>query len=88
MFKYFVVFVIVAVVALFYPYRDLYVREHPFADGYTLVGKGYWTRQACREAALAQAAEDFQCRERTLFGSMISTSSRYSQSGQPQAPSR
>jgi hypothetical protein len=77
--KYLLLFLILAIGALFYPFRDLYVREDPFSSEYTLVGKGYWTKEACHEAAKAQEAEDFRCRQRTMFAGMLGTSANYNQ---------
>ncbi len=79
--KYLLIFVVIALITLFYPWQDLYVRDNPFDADYALVKKGFWTRDACVEAAKAQAAKDFRCRKRTLFGGMLNTSARYSQSG-------
>lgn len=81
MVKYLILLIIIACVALLYPFRDLYIREDPFSTEYILVSKGFWTSEACREAAKAQNAEDFRCKERTMFGSMMGASSRYSQAG-------
>jgi hypothetical protein len=75
--KYLLLFLILAVGALFYPFRDLYVREDPFSREYTLVGEGYWTKEACQEAAKAQEAEDYHCRQRTLFSGMMGTSANF-----------
>ena len=77
MVKYLMVFLVLAVAALFYPFRDLYVLDDPFNRHYTLVAKGFWTLDACREAAEAQHAEDYHCRERTMFGSMVNRSGEY-----------
>lgn len=75
--KYLLLFLILAVGALFYPFRDLYVREDPFSTEYSLIGSGYWTKEACQEAAKAQEAEDFRCRQRTLFAGMMGTSADF-----------
>ena len=64
---------------MFYPFRDLYVREDVFNAKYQLVKKGYWTRDACVDAAKAQAAEDFRCSKRTMLGSFLGTSAKYNQ---------
>lgn len=79
--RYLLIVVVIALATLFYPWRDLYVRDNPFDEDYVLVKKGFWTRDACIDAAMAQAAEDFRCRKRTMFGGMLSTSARYGQSG-------
>lgn len=74
------IFLVMAVVSMFYPFRDLYVREDVFSPNYQLVKKGFWTRDACIEAATAQEAEDFRCSKRTMMGSFLGTSAKYNQS--------
>ncbi|MFA5493497.1 MAG: hypothetical protein WC247_01880 [Porticoccaceae bacterium] len=57
---------ILLLIYLFYPFRDLYVKDDPFSASYDLVAKGFWSLEACAGAANAQQASDFQCRERRL----------------------
>ena len=75
--KYLALFLIVVCVTLFYPFRDLYVREDAFSSSYTLVKKGFWSRDACLEAAAAQPVKDFRCSRRTMMGTFLGTSARY-----------
>jgi hypothetical protein len=81
MFKVFLLFLALALCYLFYPFHDLYVREDPFAAAYVPAGKGFWTRDACAEAAEAQHAGDFRCHKRTGFGSLRGTYTQYGLSG-------
>ncbi len=69
--------VVLAVVYLFYPFRDLYVRESPFSDNYQQQGTGFWTASACVEAARAARADDFRCVKHTLWSKMLRTYSQY-----------
>jgi len=78
MVKVLVLFLVMVCVYLFYPFRDLYVKESAFTEDYNLVRKGYWTREACSEAAAAQNANDFQCRKRTNLAAFMAVSSNYS----------
>ena len=79
--KFLILFLLVAGFSLFYPFRDLYVREDAFSDEYTLVSEGFWTRDACVDAASAQRAEDFYCRKRTMFEGFLGVSARYNSAG-------
>ncbi len=77
MVKVLLLFVVMVCGYLFYPFWDLYVRDDPFSSQYHPAGKGYWTHDACREAAEAQNARDFRCRKRTNFGEFLGASSEY-----------
>ena len=37
---------ILLLVYLFYPFRDLHVKDDPFSSTYTLVARGFWTEEA------------------------------------------
>ena len=71
-------FVFLAAGYLFYPFWDLYVRDDPFNPEYHKAGSGYWTRNACAEAADAQYAREFRCRKRSNFSTFLGTSQNYS----------
>jgi len=79
MVRFFLLFLGLAAVLLFYPVRDLYIKNAWPAKGYTLAETGFWTRDACYEAAAIRRAEEFQCRKHSLFGSFLGTSAGYSQ---------
>lgn len=70
---------ILLLVYVFYPFRDLYVKDDPFSDNYDLVAKGFWSLEACASAADAQQASDFQCRQRSTWSQMFSAANRYGQ---------
>lgn len=63
---------------LFYPFRDLYVKEDVFAEDFILVHQGYWSESSCVDAAMAQAAELFSCHKRSVWSRMFSTYTQYS----------
>ncbi len=69
-------FLAVALVWFFYPFRDLYVRDE-LQDSYQLVDKGFWTLNACRDAAREYDAGDHICRKRSGFASLSSTYNHY-----------
>lgn len=75
------IFLLLAISYLFYPFWDLYVRKDPFSTVYTEAGKGYWTRAACVEAAVALKNYDFRCRKRTNLSVFLGTSSDYARHG-------
>ncbi|HEY8385871.1 MAG TPA: hypothetical protein VIK82_06595 [Porticoccaceae bacterium] len=61
---------------LFYPFYDLYVRKDPFVPGYSLVSKGFWTEEACTQAAEVQRAVAYRCNRTSswerIFGAAVS----------------
>ena len=75
--KVLMLFLVLVVGFLFYPFRDLYVRDDPFAENYTLVEKGFWTLGDCVDAAKARRANDYLCRKRSGFASLSGTYTRY-----------
>ena len=81
--KFVIPLLILLLVYLFYPFRDLHVKEDPFSDAYTLVARGFWTEAACIEAAEAQAAADFRCQKRSAWGGMFSAVKDYEKGDRP-----
>ncbi|HLS97788.1 MAG: hypothetical protein WDA10_09725 [Porticoccaceae bacterium] len=81
--KFVIPLLILLLVYLFYPFRDLHVKEDPFSDAYTLVARGFWTEAACVEAAEAQAATDFRCRKRSAWGGMFRAVKEYEKDDRP-----
>jgi hypothetical protein len=75
--KFLIVIIILAGVYLFYPFRDLYVREDPFSQRFHPRGQGFWTLDSCKSAAAAQNAIEFHCRKRTNLGRFLNTSNSY-----------
>ena len=69
-------FLAVALIWFFYPFRDLYVQDGP-GENYQLVDQGFWTLDACRQAARERGAGDHLCRKRSGFSSLTSTYTRY-----------
>jgi len=80
MVKVLLLFLALAGVYLFYPFWDLSVREDPFSSHYSPVAKGFWTRDACHEAADAQHARNFRCRKHANFERFLSASHDYGHS--------
>jgi hypothetical protein len=75
--KFLLLFMVIAVGYLFYPFHDLYIRKDPFSSEYTLAVRGYWTHDACTEEAASLKAYAYKCRKRTNFASLIGVSNRY-----------
>lgn len=77
--KFVLAVLILLLVYLFYPFHDLYVKEDPFSDNFSLVSKGFWSEESCAEAADAQQARDHQCRKRSTFTRMFRSAGDLSQ---------
>lgn len=75
--KFVVVVLVLMLVYLFYPFHDLYTKDNPFLPRYTLVSRGFWTEDACREAAEAQRAKVFRCRRSSSWDRMFGAAARY-----------
>jgi hypothetical protein len=72
-----IVILVLALGYLFYPFRDLYIREDPFDDNLTLAATGFWTVSGCIEAAGQLRAQEYRCPKRTLWSKLLNTYSQY-----------
>lgn len=77
--KFVMIVLVLLLVYLFYPFRDLYVKEDPFATTYSRVAPGFWSEESCQEAADAQQASDYYCRKGTAFARMFHSASDFGQ---------
>lgn len=73
---------VLLIVYLFYPTYDLYIRENPFAEKYTLEKQGFYSKSACAEYArsLAGSALDipaYRCRKTSKWGQMYYNYTKY-----------
>lgn len=72
-------FIVMAGSYLFYPLRDLYIRDDPFSHSYRVVETGFWNLESCQAAGRAEKAVDFHCRKRTHFAMLTNQSQKYVQ---------
>jgi hypothetical protein len=77
-----VVLLFLVACALFYPFRDLYVKPDAFAERYDLVEKGFWTIEACTKSAYERKARAYKCRKRTLWSGLFTTYRKYGDESQ------
>jgi len=80
--KFMMLILLLMLVFLFYPFHDLYVKDDPFLPGHSLVSRGFWSEDTCREAAAAQRATAYRCVRGSSWERMFGATVSYARDGE------
>jgi len=79
--KFMILVLLLMLVFLFYPFHDLYVKDDPFLPDHSLLSRGFWSEEACREAAEAQRAIAYRCVRGSSWERMFGAAVSYGHDG-------